>query len=179
MARSMMASTMAWPTMDASHDCRRMVPAVWSRRRMGRSISSADCSKKEMMVLSLVMKSDTCSHTTASFLAVRAECRSMKRVLAMLGPAWYFCSVCSASRPPASVGGVASWLESGSASRCTSFCNVKMRKVCVANLVRLAGGAGQSVSQSVGMRRAWVAWRADERCQEFPTILPWSCSSCS
>lgn len=52
MARSIMASMMAWVSMEASQDRRRMVSGVLIRARIGISTSSAEDSKKDITVLS-------------------------------------------------------------------------------------------------------------------------------
>jgi len=88
MARSMMASMMAWVSMEASQERRRMVSGVASRLRIGVSMSSAEVSKKEITVLSTVRKMETCSAQTARFLRVMAECCSMKTMRSTLGPPW-------------------------------------------------------------------------------------------
>lgn len=51
-ARSIIASMMAWTIMEASHDLLRIVSGVLSRARIGCSISSAEDSKNDMTVLS-------------------------------------------------------------------------------------------------------------------------------
>lgn len=89
MARSITASTMACPTIDASHDCLRTVSRVYSRVRMGFSIMSAESSKNEMTVLSFVMNIDTCSAITARSRDAKAACFSMNSTLASLGPELY------------------------------------------------------------------------------------------
>lgn len=77
MARSMMASMMACTTSEASQDSRKMVPGLLRRVTMGRSMSPAETSKKEMTVLSAVRKMETCSAETARLRGARMEFASM------------------------------------------------------------------------------------------------------
>ena len=72
-----MLSIMACITMLASPLWRRTVSEDWSRFRMGSSMTSAECSKKDTRVLSLWRKMETCSTETMRPFAARVECSSM------------------------------------------------------------------------------------------------------
>lgn len=57
-ARSMVASMIAWTSIDPSQDLLRTVSGVSKRGTMGVSMSSADDSKNEITVLSTLVSND-------------------------------------------------------------------------------------------------------------------------
>lgn len=77
MARSTMPSMIACMTILASPLCLSTVSEDWRRFRIGSSITSAECSKKETNVLLLWRNMDTCSTDTMRPLGLSVECSSM------------------------------------------------------------------------------------------------------